>query len=103
MTASRPGSPNVPRRLRRGGFRTIVLEQSVGQLSPSDALDATRDMIADGRVLKLEGGLMTTRAVRAQEEAIESRFATLARSQGHIVSEQSRTTAHNEVAERIGG
>ena len=60
-------------------------------------------MIADGRVLKLEGGLMTTRAVRTQEEVIESRFGALARSQGHGVSEQSRATAHDEVAERIGG
>ena len=86
-----------------GELRTFVLEQSVGQLSPIEALDATRTMVADGLVLKLEGGLMTTRAVRSQEEAIETRFSAFARSQGHGVKEQARATAADEVAERIGG
>ncbi len=57
-----------------GEFRAVLLEQSVGELSPSEALDFSRAMIAERRVLPLEGGLMTTLAVRAREQAIERRF-----------------------------
>ena len=47
-------------------------------MSPDEALAVAREMVADRRVLTLEGGRMTTLAVRAQEEAIERRSGLLA-------------------------
>ena len=43
-----------------GEFRAVLLEQSAGELSPSEALAFSKTMIAERRVLPLEGGLMTT-------------------------------------------
>jgi conjugative relaxase-like TrwC/TraI family protein len=86
-----------------GEFRAVLLEQSVGELSPREALDFSRTMIAERRVLPLEGGLMTTLAVRAREQAIERRFMQLAGDAGREVGERARTAAGDQVAERIGG
>ncbi|MFZ2114698.1 MAG: MobF family relaxase, partial [Solirubrobacteraceae bacterium] len=86
-----------------GEFRAVLLEQSVGELSPREALDFSRTMIAERRVLSLEGGLMTTLAVRAREQAIERRFMQLAGDAGREVGERARTAAGDQVAERIGG
>jgi conjugative relaxase-like TrwC/TraI family protein len=86
-----------------GEFRAVLLEQSVGELSPGDALDLSRAMIAERRVLPLEGGLMTTLTVRAREQAIERRFTTLAGAGGRDVGVQARALAGDQVAERIGG
>jgi ATP-dependent exoDNAse (exonuclease V) alpha subunit len=58
-------------------------------------------MIHDRRVLTLEGGRMTTLAVRAQEQAIERRTAQLARPAGRDVGTSARENATREVAERI--
>ena len=41
-----------------------------------------REMVGERRVLTLEGGRMTTLAVRAQEQAIERRVDELARPRG---------------------
>ena len=71
-----------------GEFRAVLLEQSVGELSPREALKLSRAMIAERRVLPLEGGLMTTLAVRAREQAIERRFAGLASDGGRDVGER---------------
>ena len=60
-------------------------------------------MIAERRILPLEGGLMTTLAVRAREQAIERRFGELAGHAGRDVGEHARSTAGDQVAERIGG
>src|SRR6202140_5122015 len=86
-----------------GEFRAVLLEQSVGELSPREALTFSRAMIAERRVLPLEGGLMTTLAVRAREQAIERRFTGLAGAGGRDVGEQARAVAGDQVAERIGG
>ncbi len=86
-----------------GEFRAVLLEQSVGELSPREALGFSRSMIAERRVLPLEGGLMTTLAVRAREEAIERRFTSLAQSADRDVGEVAREIAGDTVAERIGG
>jgi ATP-dependent exoDNAse (exonuclease V) alpha subunit len=51
----------------------------------------------------LEGGRMTTLAVRAQEQAIERRAEQLAQPAGRDVGETARDNAAREVAERIGG
>jgi hypothetical protein len=88
---------------RPGEFRAVVLEQSVGELSPGEALQLSRGMIAERRVLPLEGGLMTTLAVRAREQAIERRFTGLAADGGREVGERARALAGDQVAERIGG
>ncbi|HEX4187802.1 MAG TPA: MobF family relaxase [Solirubrobacteraceae bacterium] len=83
-------------------FRAVMLEQSVGELDPTGALAFSRTLIAERRVIALEGGLMTTRAVRARERAIEARFALLAQSRDRDVGEHVRTLAREQVAERIG-
>ena len=86
-----------------GELRAVLLEQSAGDLSPHEALAFSKTMIAERRVLPLEGGLMTTLTVRAREEAIERRFTGLAEHAGRDVGESARTIASDELAERIGG
>lgn len=80
----------------------IALEQTAGELTPHEALRVAHQMIRDRRVLTLEGGRMTTLAVRAQEQAIERRAAILARPAGRDVGHTARANAEREVAERIG-
>ncbi len=82
---------------------TVALEQTAGELSPREALDIARTMVRDRRILTLEGGRMTTLAVRAQEQAIERRAANLAKPADRDVGHAARATAMREVAERIGG
>jgi len=53
------------------------------------------------RVLTLEGGRMTTLAVRAREQAIERRAVQLAQPGGRDVGDTARANAASEVAERI--
>ena len=62
----------------------------------------TRAMVGERRILTLEGGRMTTLAVRAQEQAIERRAHELAKPAGRDVGERARANAAREVAERIG-
>jgi hypothetical protein len=85
-----------------GALRTVALEQTAGEMSPEEALAVAREMVADRRVLTLEGGRMTTLAVRAQEEAIERRSRELAQPAGRDVGEHARSRASRDVAERIG-
>ena len=80
----------------------IALEQAAGELAPAQALDVAREMVRDRRVLTLEGGRMTTLAVRAQEQAIERRAAVLAHDADRNVGAVARSNAAREVAERIG-
>jgi conjugative relaxase-like TrwC/TraI family protein len=85
-----------------GLLRAVALEQSAGELGPEEALAVTRAMVGERRILTLEGGRMTTLAVRAQEEAIERRAGVLAEDHGRDAGEVARTLAGDEVAERIG-
>ena len=82
-------------------LRAVALEQTAGELSPEEALAVTREMVGERRILTLEGGRMTTLAVRAQEQAIERRAGTLSEPAGRDVGEQARANASREVAERI--
>ncbi|HEY1690186.1 MAG TPA: MobF family relaxase [Solirubrobacteraceae bacterium] len=84
-------------------LRAVALEQTAGELAPAEALGVTRSMVRDRRVLTLEGGRMTTLDVRAREQAIERRAATLARPAGRDAGRAARERAVREVAERIGG
>jgi conjugative relaxase-like TrwC/TraI family protein len=84
-------------------LRAVALEQAAGEMVPDEALGVAREMVRDRRILTLEGGRMTTLAVRAQEQAIERRVATLARPAGRDVGEAARGHAARETAERIGG
>jgi len=84
-------------------LRAVLLEQSVGELSPEQALDRVRVMVGERRVLPLEGGLMTTLQVRAREQAIERRFVGLARPADRDVGDVARSLASGAVAERITG
>jgi ATP-dependent exoDNAse (exonuclease V) alpha subunit len=79
-----------------------VLEQSVGELDPRQALAAAKAMIAERHVLPLQSGLMTTLQIRAQEQAIERRFAVLAQPADREVGDFARELAVGEVAQRIG-
>ena len=83
-------------------LRAVALEQSAGELSPEGAIDTARSMVSDRRVLTLEGGQMTTLAIRAQEQAIERHAGALSEPAGRDVGEQARHDAGNAVAERIG-
>ncbi|HEY4896300.1 MAG TPA: MobF family relaxase, partial [Solirubrobacteraceae bacterium] len=85
-----------------GLLRAVALEQSAGELGPEEALGVTREMVGERRILTLEGGRMTTLAVRAQEQAIERRAVLLAQDQGRDAGEVARTLGGDEVAERIG-
>jgi conjugative relaxase-like TrwC/TraI family protein len=116
LPAVRPVEDRIEERLteRHAVFElrdlhTVALEQTAGELSPHEALHVARqmirdrrEMIRDRRVLTLEGGRMTTLAVRAQEQAIERRAAVLARPTGRDVGHTARMNATREVAERIG-
>ena len=84
-------------------LRAVVLEQSVGERAPDEALSVAKSMIAERRVLPLEGGLMTTLAVRASEQAIERRFSELSCEAGRDVGEHARAVAGEQVRDRIGG
>ncbi|MGH2864536.1 MAG: AAA family ATPase, partial [Solirubrobacteraceae bacterium] len=84
-------------------LRAVALEQTAGEMAPEQALAVAREMIRERRVLTLEGGRMTTLAVRAQEQAIERRAAQLAQPAGRDIGERTRAHATREVAERIGG
>ncbi len=84
-------------------LRTVVLEQAAGEMSPERALEVAKGMVRDRRVLTLEGGRMTTLAVRAQEQAIERRAQQLAATGGRDVGEHARTRAISEVAEQLAG
>ena len=86
-----------PRDLRR-----VALEQAAGELAPEQALEVARGMVRDRRVLTLEGGRMTTLAVRAQEQAIKRRTIKLAQPADRDVGETIRLNASRQVAERIG-
>lgn len=85
-----------------GDLHAVALEQTAGEIAPEQALAVAREMIRDRRVLTLEGGRMTTLAVRAQEQAIERRAELLAQPAGRDVGEQTRSRATRKVAERIG-
>jgi conjugative relaxase-like TrwC/TraI family protein len=85
-----------------GLLRAVALEQSAGELGPEEALGVTREMVGERRILTLEGGRMTTLAVRAQEEAIERRAGVLARDHDRDAGDVARLLAGDEVAERIG-
>jgi len=85
-----------------GELRAVLLEQSVGDLAPRDALAQSKTMIAERRILPLQGGLMTTLSVRGREQAIERRFSELAVAAGRDVGDRARLSASDQVAERIG-
>jgi conjugative relaxase-like TrwC/TraI family protein len=86
-----------------GDLRAVLLEQSVGTLEPQKAVALSRAMIAERRVLPLEGGRLTTLAMRAKEQAIERRITELAKPAGREVGEVAREIATEEVRDRIGG
>ena len=84
-------------------LRASVLEQGVGELEPNRVAEHARELVASGEVIELEGGRMTTREIRDMEQAVQARVSEMAAGTGAAVSEQDRTAAVREVAERIGG
>jgi conjugative relaxase-like TrwC/TraI family protein len=87
---------------RPSEFRAVSLEQSVGELSPTAAATFSRSLIDDGKILRLEGGAMTTLKVRLREERVGSRFAVFAAATGRDVGDRARHLASGAVSERIG-
>lgn len=87
----------------RSELRAVLLEQSVGDLTPDQALTKGREMIEQRRILPLEGDLLTTLTVRAAEQAIERRVAEMAKPADREVGDTAREIAAEQVAERIGG
>ncbi len=84
-----------------GLLRAVALEQSAGELGPDEAIEVTREVVGERRILTLEGGRMTTLEVRAREEAIERRAQALSEPAGRDVGERARADASREVAECI--
>ena len=84
-------------------LRTVALEQAAGEMAPHEALQVAREMVHDRRILTLEGGRMTTLAVRAQEQAIERRAATLAEPAHRDVGDRARQAAVAELSEKLAG
>jgi len=82
-------------------LRAVALEQTAGETAPVMALGIAREMVRDRRILTLEGGRMTTLAVRAQEQAIERRAIELAKPTDREAGGHARDHAAREVAERI--
>ncbi len=82
-------------------LRAVALEQTAGELGPARALGLAGEMVRDRRVLMLEGGRMTTRAVRRQERGIERRAGRLGRPAGRDVGSPARESAARKVMERI--
>jgi conjugative relaxase-like TrwC/TraI family protein len=83
-------------------FRAVILEQAAGEHSPEAALEVSRTMLAERRILELDGGTMTTDRVRKAEAAIEQRLVALASRGDRAVAPGSRDQACLRVAERIG-
>jgi conjugative relaxase-like TrwC/TraI family protein len=83
-------------------LRAVALEQSASELAPEQALRVARELVRERRVLPLEGGRMTTLAVRAQEHAIDRRARTLAEPADREVGPVARELASRDVAERLG-
>ncbi len=84
-------------------LRASVLEQGVGELAPDRVSEHARELVASGEVIELQDGRMTTREIRGMELAIQARMSEMAAATGAGVSDQARTAAMGEVAERIGG
>ncbi len=83
-------------------YRAVTFEQAVGEHSPQRTIAISREMLADGRILALDGGTMTTQRVRRIEQTIEQRATLLARATGAEVPARFRAEAADLVAERIG-
>jgi ATP-dependent exoDNAse (exonuclease V) alpha subunit len=84
-------------------LRASVLEPGVGELEPNRVAKHARELVASGEVIELEGGRMTTREIRGMEQAVHARVSEMAAGTGAAVSDEDRTAAVREVAERIGG
>ncbi len=84
-------------------LRASVLEQGVGELEPNRVAEHARELVASGEVVELEDGRMTTREIRDMEQAVQARMSEMAASTGAAISDEARTAAVREVAERIGG
>lgn len=85
-----------------GELRAAALEQTTGKLSPEQAIALAKQMTDTGAVIDLYGDLMTTRALRAQEEQLAGRITELARAGGRDVGRQARRIAADRVAQQIG-
>jgi len=83
-------------------LRAVALEQTVGQLPPEHALHHAQRMLDDGRVLALAGGVLTTRAVRARERAIELRLRRFAATRAAAPGRKQLLDAADRIAERLG-
>jgi transcriptional regulator with XRE-family HTH domain len=77
-----------------GELRAVILEQSVGVLSPAQAVTFSREMIGERRVVPLEGGRLTTLEVRAMEQTVEMAELDRWSKRSIYTSDQSLVFAH---------
>lgn len=83
-------------------LHSTVLEQTVGALTPGEALQLARLITEQRRVIPLQGDRLTTLSTRAREQAIERRAQTLAAPAARDAGLPARQAAMREVSERIG-
>ena len=83
-------------------LRCVALEHAAGAgLTAGEALDRLGDLRADGAVLELEDGRLTTARMRAVEERLEHRVQRLGRTQAREIPAAVRETAVCSVEERL--
>lgn len=85
-----------------GELRATVLEQTAGRLDPHAALELAAQMTRDRTVIPLEGGRMTTLALRAAEQRIQRQLTAMSLPADRDTGERAREQAAQLVAERIG-
>ena len=103
-------TPDRTRRDLRARRATRRAARAVGRRALPQRRSPGRAMIAERRVLPLEGGRMTTLALRAKEQAIERRITRLAQPAGRDVGDRARTArrrparrAHRRTSKRRAG
>lgn len=87
-----------------GELRTVALEAAAGAgLTPRDALAQRHELRAEGRVLDLADGRMTTRLVRDAELDIDRRLTTMAADRAQAIDAAARERGIATVEQRLGG
>jgi len=83
-------------------LRATALEQAPGRYAASDAIKQIRGLRERGQVLSLEGDLLTTARVRAQEQRAVDALARLAETETVQISQRHRSAGAAAVHERLG-
>jgi len=85
-----------------GELRATALEQAPGRFAASAAIGQIRELRESGQVLSLQGGLLTTARVRAQEQRAVDALARLAQTETVQIELGDRAAGAAAVHERLG-